>query len=562
MKRRQHVRLPNRSRGFLGENNVDGLTDPIYQSGALREMRNYHQVGRGRLQKRQGWEPYVTATPTGAAHGIQSLMHFQFDNTSHLMATAQGKVYKLDSNGTSWTNLTGSLSLSSTEDRHVRSTMFNSNTNSFLIATDNNGPVWSWDGSAGTVTAMPTVTRASDVKEFKHRIFAINLPNRPTGVRWSDNNSYNEWSDGNVFDCSRESHGVALASLSADVMLVFHRRSIYAIRSDPAVHMYFDPTLVDGSTGCVARGSVVTYEGRTYFADDDGIYVVGDPRRPAKYISRAIEGYWNKLNKARLSEMIGFSRGEPWSEICWLVSAGGSGVANAVLIYSPAMASLYGDEFGWTIFDSSTTGALPFTSGVDYEDGNKVHHTLFGTSRGIVAKAFGNEENQTQYTDGKYTDANGDYSATGSGTAVGSVLKTGLLDMGYEGMKGLRETWVDLEIASDTQFNLSVNGIEEDLVTETETTIGASGMMLGDIQYDQAGDPVLDSDGEAIPVAGQSSFMLGESFLVGSGTAQEQFQTEGSSRYFQFGLTESNVNQPHTVSGIHFLFTPRGMRIK
>ena len=145
---------------------------------------------------------------------------------------------------------------------------------------------------------------------------------------------------------------------------------------------------------------------------------------------------------------------------------------------------------------------------------------------------------------------------------MGSVLKTGLLDMGYEGMKGLRETWVDLEIASDTQFNLSVNGIEEDLVTETETTIGASGMMLGDIQYDQAGDPVLDSDGEAIPVAGQSSFMLGESFLVGSGTAQEQFQTEGSSRYFQFGLTESNVNQPHTVSGIHFLFTPRGMRIK
>lgn len=560
MKRRQHVRLPDRSRGFLGENNADGLTDPIYQSGALREMRNYHQVGRGRLQKRQGWEPYVTSTPTGAAHGIQSLMHFQFDNASHLMATAQGKIYKL--NGTSWTNLTGSLSLSASEDRHVRSTMFNNNTNSFLVATDNNGPMWSWDGSAGTVTAMPTVTKSSDVKAFRNRIFAINLPNRPTGTKWTDINSYNEWTDGNVLDCSRESHGVALASHSADVMLVFHRRSIHAMRHDPTAHMYFYPTLVDGSRGCVARGSVVTYEGRTYFADDDGIYVIGDPNRPAKYLSRAIEGYWNKLNKSRLSEIVGFSRGEPWSEICWLVSTSTSGVPNAVLIYNPTMASLYGEEFGWTIFDSTTSGALPFTCGVDYEDASKVHHTLFGTSRGLIAKAFGNDENQTQFTDGKYTDANGDYSTSGAGTNVRSVLTTGLLDLGYEGTKGLRETWLDLEIATDTQFNISVNGIEEDLATTTETTVGSSGMMLGDIQYDQSGDPVLDDDGEFIPVAGQASFMLGESFLVGSGTAQEQFQTEGSSRYFQFGITEENVNQPHTVSGIHFLFTARGMRIR
>jgi len=249
-----------------------------------------------------------------------------------------------------------------------------------------------------------------------------------------------------------------------------------------------------------------------------------------------------------------------------------------VLIYNTAIASLYGDEFAWTIFDSGTSSALPFTCGMDYEDGNKVHHTLFGTTRGLVAKAFGSVDSQTQFTDGKNTDTSGDYSATGAGTKVRSVLTTGLLDMGFEGMKGLRETWLDLEIVSDTQFNLSVNGIEEDLVTTTETSIGTSGMMLGDIQYDAAGDPILDADGHAIPVAGQASFILGDgiiedgiqtgvvsgsgSFLVGSGSAQEQFQTEGSSRYFQFGVTEDNINQPHTVSGMHFLFTTRGMRIK
>lgn len=564
MKRRHHVRLPERSRGFLGENNTDGLTDPIYQSGALREMRNYHQIGRGRLQKRQGWEPYVVATPTGAAHALQSLLHYQFGNLTHLIAQSQGKIFKLDGNGTSWTNLTGSLSLSAQADRHTRSTMFSQTAaNTFIIGTDNNGPVWSWDGTASTVTAMPTVTQASDVKTFMATLFAINVPTRPSGTRWTTGNLYNDWPAANVFDCDRGSHGVALASHSSDALLVFHRRSIHVIRHTPATDFQrFTHFQVDGSTGCVARGSVVTREGQTYFADDDGIYVIGDPRRPAKYISRSIESYWGQLNKARLSEIVGFSRGEPWSEICFLVSTSSSSTPDAVLIYSPNIASLYGDEFAWTIFDSGTSGALPFTCGMDYEDGNKVHHTLFGTTRGLVAKAFGSAENQTQFTDGKNTDATGDYSATGAGTKVRSVLTTGLLDLGYEGMKGLRETWLDLEIVSDTQFNLSVNGIEEDLVTETETTIGSSGMMLGDIQYDNAGDPILDDDGHTIPVAGQTSFMLGESFLVGSGSAQEQFQTEGSSRYFQFGVTEDNINQPHTISGMHFLFTTRGMRIK
>ena len=153
-----------------------------------------------------------------------------------------------------------------------------------------------------------------------------------------------------------------------------------------------------------------------------------------------------------------------------------------------------------------------------------------GTYDGVVGKAWGSDESTTQNTDG-YVDADS------AGTAVRTSLITGFLDLGYEGMKGLRETWLDLDLATNKTFSLSVAGLEEELVTTSETTVSTTGALLG-------------------------SFMLDEDYLVSAATAQEQFQTEGSSRYFQFTLTEEDTGTPHGVNGIHFLYSPRGMRIR
>jgi len=529
MKRRSHLRLPHESRGFLGENNADGVTDPIFQAGALREMRNYHMVGRGRLQKRQGWTPYVTATPN-SANPIQSLMHFQFGNTNHLLAHCAGGIYQLD--GTSWTARTGSLSLSASADRHMRTTTFYDGNHNYIIGTDNNGNPWYWNGS-GNVSAMPTITVASDVATFKEHVFAINVPNGQTMVRYSDAGLVSTWPDEHYFHCTRDSHGVALANHSSEALLALHRRSIHAIKfnygASGALASFFTTQIVDGSTGCAARGSVVTSKGRTYFADDDGIYVVGDPSRPARYISRPIEGFWANLNKSRISEMVGFSRGEPWSEICWLVSTSTSSELNAVIVFNPSMAALYGDENGWSIFESMAH-KLKFQAATNYQDANKVNHTLMGTYDGKIVKAFGSSDNTTEYTDG-YIDA------STTGEPVQTSLITGFMDLGYEGVKGLRETWLDLDLATSKTFALSVAGLEEELVTTSETTVSTTGALLG-------------------------SFMLDEDYLVSAATAQEQFQTEGTSRYFQFTLSENDTGQPHTVTGIHFLYSPRGMRIR
>ena len=529
MKRRRHLRLPAQQRGFLGENNADGVTDPVFQAGALVELRNYHLIGRGRLKKRQGWTPYVTAKPN-STNTIQSLLHYQFGNTSHLIAHCAGGLYKLD--GTSWSAITGSLSLSGSDNRHMRSTTFHDNTNSYIIATDNNGPPWYWTGT-GNVVALPTITSASDFATFKEHVFAINVPGLQTAVRYSDAGLVATWPSEHNFHCSRESHGVALASHSSETLLALHRRSIHAINfnygASGALASFFTTNLVDGSTGCAARGSVVTREGRPYWADDAGIYMIGDPRRPAKYISRPIETFWNKLNKSRISEMVGFSRGEPWSEVCWLVSTSTSSTHNAAIVYNPAVASLYGDEHAWVIFES-LAGKLNFSAAINFEDSNKINHTLVGTYDGVVGKAWGSDESTTQNTDG-YVDADS------AGTAVRTSLITGFLDLGYEGMKGLRETWLDLDLATNKTFSLSVAGLEEELVTTSETTVSTTGALLG-------------------------SFMLDEDYLVSAATAQEQFQTEGSSRYFQFTLTEEDTGTPHGVNGIHFLYSPRGMRIR
>lgn len=522
MKQRYSFRMPSSRRGWLGENDIDSAVDPIFSAGGLVKCRNYHMIGRGRLLKRQGWQRYL-ATQINSTAAVQGLAFYDFEGSRYLVGVSNGKIkYK---SGSSWSDITGSLSPTTGQNVLTRFSFFHDGTYGNLIGADNSSNPWYWPGT-GNALALP-LTLASDICPFKQHLFAINTAARATAIQFAEAGIVTSWPDENVFDPTRDSAGVGLSLHNAETMLAFYERSVHKINFNygaaGALSNLFTTQLVDGSRGCRARNSIVTYKGKTYFASDDGIYEVGDPAYPAKYISRPLENLWGGLLRSRLPYLNGFARGEPWNEIVWLANDDTSTTNNLAIVYNPVIAQMYGNDAGWSIFNSDN-GYLKFNCGTSFIDSDGVHRSILGDYNGYACEAWGTEKNAVQFTDGPTEEP------------VGTTFETGYFDCGYEGVKGARELWVDLELFDDRTFSILVDTTNSSVTKTASAAIGAPADLLGD------------------------DFILGESYLAGSGIATFARQLAGNGRYFRVRLTESDDGIPHYLNAIHLLFTRKGLR--
>ena len=521
-KQRNRFRFPT-GKGFLGENNSDAETEDAFSRGALSLLRNYHIDGHGGLLKRHGWE-YYTTNAIDSTNSVQGLGYMDF-GTPYLLAVSGTKVKRMvEASPSTWTDITGSVTINSGQDYLNRFCTFHDGTSGNIIGTDGTGNPWKWNGS-GNIAAL-ALTRASDVQSFKTHVFAINTPDRATAIRYSDTGDPATWPADNVFDCTRDSAGVGLALHSSETLLAFYENSIWRINFDyggaGALTSFFTSQLVDGSIGCVSRTGIVTSRGRTYFVSRQGIHVVDDPSRPARYISRPLEGLWSDLNKGRLKFIYAFERGEPWNEIVFLASSRGSAYHDTALVYNTEIASYAGVENAWSVFEGGSNQR--FNVGVNYIKSDGMHHTLLGSYDSKIAKAWGSERNSTSFTDNT--------------AAVLTIAQTGFLDMGYEGQKSIREVWLDLHTTAKHSISVKVDGAEESLSTSSVLNLGEDS---GALDFD---------------------FKLGTSSLAAGDIAQARFKLTGNSRYFRFRLEEGDTTRPQRIEAMHFLYVPKGMRIE
>ena len=522
-KQRNRYRFPT-GKGFLGENNADAETEDSFVTGSLSMLRNYHIDGRGALLKRQGWD-YYTSNAINSTNPVQGLGYMDF-GTPYLLAVSGDKVKRMaEASPATWTDITGSATINSGQNYLNRFCTFHDGTNGNIIGTDGTGVPWKWNGT-GNIAAL-ALTKASDMQSFKTHVFAINTPDRPTAIRYSDTGDPTTWPADNIFDCTRDSSGVGLALHSTETLLAFYENSIWKINFDyggaGALTSFFTNQLVDGSVGCVSRTSIVTSRGRTYFAGRQGIYVVDDPGRPARYISRPLEAFWSRINKDRLKYIYAFERGEPWNEIVFLLSSGGSGYNDTAIVYNTEIAGYAGVENAWSIFEADANKQR-FNVGINYikSDGN--HFTILGGYDSKIAKAWGHDRNSTTYADNT--------------TIIKSICQTGFLDMGFEGIKSIREVWLDLEVLAKHTFSIKVEGAEDRLSTNAVLNLGTD---TGALDYD---------------------FTLGTSVLAAGSIAQARFKLTGNSRYFRFRLEEGDPTKPQRIDSMHFLYVPKGMRIR
>lgn len=504
---------------FRGENNREAPTEKIFAQGFLTKFRNYHLTGRGAARKRKGHQPFLAEKINGNSP-VQSLAMYEFGTTRRLVGVSNG-VLKYTT-GSSWTDITGGLTLASGADNRLRWTQFIEGPSEWLIGNDGVNPPFKWDGSASPATPIGgggegAPAYAGDMVEFFGRLWAINTDSGATITEYGEDGDHNLWPGGNAFHASRDSIGMALTKHNDGVLLIFHQRSIHRVEPNYDYGEFFARRLVDDSVGCTARHSVVTYKGVTYFIGQDGPYRIRDPRRPAEYIGWPIENYFNSLNKERQPQIVGFYRQEPWNEIVWLVSTGDNEEHNAAIVWNPVME-------GWSIFESPGDD-MSFNCGADYVVDGK-HITVCGTYDGNANEAWGDDAYDTGNLDGGE-----------SGAPVRTEFETGFLDYGYPGLKRTREYWYDMDVQSVKTFTLNMSGVADTPAVSSTFQGGSAGSALG-------------------------SFILGTSTLAGDNPKQLRKKISVKGRLLRKNITESDEGIPHTINFIRGFFVPRGLRIK
>lgn len=516
---RQATRFPTLNRGFLGENNREGQTDEIFQAGVLRYCRNYHLVGRGRLQKRQGTKKYAS-TQVAGGYPVQQLMMYEWGSTRHLLALCNGTLARLNSD--TWTAITGSLTFTAGQDNRISTTHFRDGTGNLIVGNaPGTGKLWKWTGSGNAEVLTATgigPQYAADIVEYEGSLWALNTANGDTILERSSDQDSTSWPADYYMHLSRESPGVGMSRHGKQGLVVFFQRSTYVVYFNPMSNPPWVGRPIDNRIGCISRDSIVYDRGITYWAGPDGFYRLRSASGPVEFIGHAVGDAWANLGAARRSKITGFARGGTFSEIVWLASDGSSTEHDITFVWNPETNS-------WALFES-LSGYLHYNCGCDWQDSDSHHITLLGDYSGYVWAAWGDDEYDTGYLDGGET-----------GAAVQSRLQTGFLDFGYPGIKRLKEGWIDAQAVSNRNFSIQVVGLGEEEITLGTGSVGVSGGKLS------------------------QTFVFDISRLAVSGAPSPgQFQLSARSRAFQFTLTESSADKPHTLNTMWFWWLPRAAR--
>lgn len=520
---------------FRGMHDAASPMDPRYwvRAGYLADLRNYHVADAG-LRKRQGTTPLIAAT-VGSANPILGLSAYEWDTTRYLLALCNGSLRYQD--GSAWTAITGALSFSTDSLARMRTCHFNDGSNRLIVGCNGAGfsvPfLWTGSGNATELSGTGRPAYAADCCNFHDHLFFINTPAGPFALQFAKGGTTNNWPSNNLLDATRDAVGVGLARHSQEVMLAFYTNSIHRVTysyGGGTTSNFFQVAPVDGSIGCPARNSIITVRGKTYFVGSEGsgegariikgIYVVGDPTYPAKFLSDRLASFWATLAPDRHAHITAFSLGGNRPEIGWNVTVGGAGETrhNHQIIYNT-------EEDAFSVFDSPNA-ALLFNAGCAWTNSDGESLTALGGYDGVVYDAYGDPDYHNT----------GNLDGGSGGSAVEAYLETGYLDLGYRGEKKMRQVWVDVFTRDQISFTGQISTAAEAQITNRTMQMGTAAARL-------------------------DAFTLDTSRLASTGPTQAKQSVKRKGRWFKYAQTESGTSDPHVVAGISFAWMPTGARI-
>jgi hypothetical protein len=262
-----------------------------------------------------------SALNSGAnVQGINYLL--QADGDNWLVAIAGTKLYQAASFGTTFTDITGTASITSGANNKWDILTFNDAAIGFGGSPTSPDAPFSWSGSGNAALLGGTAPSAYGAFTTNNRVFAFRTAANPSTIYWSIIGSASDFSGSGsgsavIGSLSDNQKITAAVVISTNYLLVFKENSTYqmVISSSP----FPSYTLFD-TVGCVGKRAAVNIDGTVYFVTANKRMQSTNGETLQEYPNNA-DDLWNAIDSSTLEYTEGFrQKGADYDWLVWIVT--------------------------------------------------------------------------------------------------------------------------------------------------------------------------------------------------------------------------------------------------
>lgn len=256
--------------------------------------------------------------------GINYLLQADADNW--LVAVAGSKLYQAASFGTTFTDVTGAITITSGANNKWDLLTFNDSIVGFGGSpTSPDAPfIWTGSGNASALGGSPP--SAYGAFTTNNRVFAFRTNANPSTIYWSIIGNAADWTGSGsgsavIGSLSDNQKVTAAIVISTNYLIVFKENSTYqmVISSSPfPVYSLFD------NVGCVGKKAAVNVDGVVYFVTANKRMQSTNGETLTEYSNDA-DDLWNAVDSSTLEYTEGFrEKGADYDWLVWIVTISGT----------------------------------------------------------------------------------------------------------------------------------------------------------------------------------------------------------------------------------------------
>lgn len=303
------------------------------QANYLRNV--YCRIGNG-LEKRRG-NVVFNSSAMAAGSAVTGLEAVKYSSgTEYFLATCGATIQQGNITGSTMTDITGAVSITSGQDNIWTISMLNDLAIGVGGAPD---APWKWSGSGNAAALGGSPPSGNFGFQHNNRMFIGGVSGNLSRIQWSVLGNPEDWSSaGSGTQDVWKNDGddlVGYAILAEDNVLLFKQRSIHSLvgRSSP-----FPVTPIFRDIGAIGKNAIVVADGLVYFITPrarmvitDGNTIIDDRLVPGLM---NIDDVWNSLNMSRLKYIQGERyKGIGFDHIVWLCPTGTNTTNTLALVW-------------------------------------------------------------------------------------------------------------------------------------------------------------------------------------------------------------------------------------
>lgn len=256
--------------------------------------------------------------------GIGELL--QADQDQWLVTVCGAKLYQSSNVSGTFTDITGSLTITAGADNQWDLFTFNDSIIGFGGSPTSPDVPFRWTGSGNGAALTGSPPSAYGGLTANNRVFAYRTSANPSTIYWSIIADAQDWTgsgsgSATVGSLNDNQRITGAKVLSTNYMLIFKENSTYqmVISSSPfPVYSLFD------NVGAVGKNAIVNVDGEVYFITSKAEMMSTNGESLKSYPPDA-DDLWSSVQASRLKFIVGYrAKGRDYDHLVWLVSTTGS----------------------------------------------------------------------------------------------------------------------------------------------------------------------------------------------------------------------------------------------